>query len=155
MPAKSFHVEVGRLLMTLARTAIASGDRDSQLPLGGLSAFELAVFELPQAGSSGLDWSALPVRGWETVVRAKSGANSAMVVVRPAAAPAIADLVLIVGGEKQVLYGRLRGRLDPDLPRALAGVAERRGPEGVRGALIEATREARPSDSSGPGWRPE
>jgi len=50
-------------------------------------------------------------------------------------------LVLLGAGESTAIYVRLRGALNPELPRALGAAFQERGPEGLRDELVgEVTR---------------
>jgi hypothetical protein len=121
-PQKAFEINLGPVTMALARQVLAGSTRsDGTLPLAGLTSFELAVYGAPAAAQSGarpLDFSAMPVRGWEPTLRMRDGLRSGMVLVR-ADGEHIGDLVMLAGGDKNVIFARLRGTLSRDLPAAI------------------------------------
>ena len=120
---------------TKIQTALAGGG--SALPLAGLTGFDLALYEVPLPRGQGapLDFTRMPIRGWDPVVRTRGPGRSAVVLVREGRAT-IDDLVLLGAGESAAIYARLRGTLSPDLPRALGSAFESRGPEGLRDELV-------------------
>ena len=138
-PQKAFELNLGRVTMALARQVLAGSTTSSEdtLPLAGLASFELAVYGLPEAALSGarpLDFTAMPVRGWEPTVRVRNGARSGVVLVR-AAGENIGDLVLLAAGEKNALYARLRGTLSRELPAALGEAVKTGGTDAVQHEL--------------------
>ncbi len=119
-PQGMFEMNVGRMTMSLAKRVIGETG-DDELPLSGLTKFELAVYDLSpdvRSGARTLDFSAMKVRGWEPTVRYKDGGRSGMVLVRESG-DFIGDLVLLFGGDEKATYVRLRGRLPRELPAAL------------------------------------
>jgi len=119
-PQKMFEMNVGRMTMSLAKRVVGES-ADGSLPLGGLTKFELASYDLPTTVLSGertLDFTTMPIRGWEPTVRYKDGRRSGMVLVRESG-DAIGDLVLLFGGDQKATYVRLSGRLPKELPAAL------------------------------------
>ena len=134
-PQRAVVLTVGPVAMSVARQVVgAAARREGTLPLAGLTGFELAVYGVPQAALSGarpLDFSALPARGWEPSLRIRDGLRSGLVLVR-AAREHIADLVMLVGGERDVVFARLRGTLPQELPAAIG--------EAVRGGDTETLR---------------
>jgi hypothetical protein len=126
-PQKMFEMSVGRMTMSLARRVVGEPS-GGQLPLAGLTKFELAVYDLPAdvlSGARNLDFTLMPIRGWEPTMRYKDGPRSGMVLVRQSG-ESIGDLVLLFGGDEKATYVRLRGELPPELPAAL-GEAVRSG----------------------------
>lgn len=126
-PQKMFEMNVGRMTMSLAKRMIGPTSGDS-LPLGGLSKFELAVYDLPPdvlSGARTLDFTLMPIRGWEPTVRYKDGPKSGMVLVRESG-ESIGDLVVLFVGDEKATYVRLRGQLPKELPEAI-GEAVRSG----------------------------
>lgn len=136
-PAREFEFTLGYLTTALLKTAIGPGS-DGRLPLSGLAALELAVYGLPAGDRApGLDFSLMTPWGWENVVRYKEGPNSALVMIR-GGGDTIRDLALVVAGEQEVFYGRLRGHLPATLPEAIRASVAASGTEGVKRQLLEA-----------------
>jgi hypothetical protein len=130
-PQHVFEIQLGRVTMRMIQTALGAGGASS-LPLAGLTGFDLAFYDVP---APGLDFTRMPIRGWDPVVRTRGPGRSAVVLVREGR-PTIDDLVLLGAGESTAIYARLRGTLNPDLPRALGNAFENRGPEGLRDELV-------------------
>ncbi len=138
-PQKAFELNLGRVTMALARQVLAGSapPTDGSLPLSGLTSFELAVYGLPPAAISGarpLDFTAMPVRGWEPTVRFMDRGRSGVVLVR-ASGDHVGDVVLLTAGEKSALYARLRGTLSRELPAALGEAVRSGGTEAVQRQL--------------------
>jgi len=141
-PATEFELTMGRLTTALLKRSL--GPRpDGSLPLEGLTGFELAVYGLPPgAATERLDFSEMTPFGWENVVRYKQGGRSALVMIR-GGKDSIRDLALVVAGGREVVYGRLRGRLPATLPEAIRDSVARRGPTPVKEQLLDLTGEPR------------
>lgn len=135
-PPRVFEVSLGRQTMALARRVIGPAE-DGSLPLRGLDRFELAVYEMPAAASP-VDFTRMPVRGWEPTVRLTTPGRSTVVLVR-FSGDAIGDLVLVASDEDQALYARLAGRLPPELPEALGDALADRGTDAVKRELMSLT----------------
>lgn len=138
-PQRAFEFTLGPTTMSLARAVLGgTAAEGGGLPLAGLDALELAVYDAPPAApeGAGLDFTRMPVTGWEPVVKTRDGGRSALVLVRGERDDAIGDLVLVASGERQVLYARLRGQLSRRLPEALAEAVKSGGTEGVKDALM-------------------
>jgi hypothetical protein len=136
-PQSVFELNLGQVTMALARHLLAGEASDGELPLAGLERFELAMYGLPAGvldGSRRLDFTAMPVRGWEPTLRVAKEGRSGVVLVR-ASGEAIGDLVLLAAGEKNALYARLRGTLSRELPAALGEALESGGTEAVQREL--------------------
>lgn len=131
-PEGVVELTLGRPTLSLIRNAIGS-QGDGTLPLNGLRAFELAVYEMPN--SERFDVTQMMVRGWEPVVRTKKRDSSAMVLIQ-SSDMAIHDLVVLAAGERSVVYGRLKGSLNPKLPEALGRSFDVEGPEALKDALL-------------------
>jgi hypothetical protein len=137
-PQRAFEFTLGPTTMSLARAVLGGSTADAPgLPLAGLEALELAVYEAPPG--AGVDFTRMRFTRWEPVVKSRDGARSALVLVRGERADSIGDLVLVAGGERQVLYARLEGRLSPRLPEALAEAVRTGGTEGVKDELMSLT----------------
>ena len=97
----------------------------------------LAFYDVPSPSTQGapLDFTKMPIRGWDPVVRTRQPGRSAVVLVREGRAT-VDDLVLLGAGESTAIYARLRGTLNPDLPRALGDAFQERGPDGLRDELV-------------------
>ncbi len=134
-PQYVFEIQLGRVTMRMIRTALAGGG--SSLPLAGLSEFDLAFYDVPSPSAQGapLDFTKMAIRGWEPVVRTRQPGRSALVLVREGRAT-VDDLVVLGAAESGAIYARLRGTLNPELPRALGDVFQSRGPEGLRDELV-------------------
>jgi hypothetical protein len=134
-PKYVFEIQLGRMTMRLIRTALAGGG--SELPLGGLTAFDLAFYDVPSPSAQGvpLDFTRMPVRGWEPLIRTRQPGRSVVVLVREGRT-ALNDLVLLGATESNAIYARLRGTLSPELPRALGDAFQSRGPDGLRDELV-------------------
>ncbi|MCU0222564.1 MAG: hypothetical protein MUF27_00520 [Acidobacteria bacterium] len=144
-PQRAFEFTLGPTTMSLARAVLGgTAAEGGGLPLAGLDALELAVYDAPPAPpeGAGLDFTRMPVTGWEPVVKTRDGARSALVLVRGERDDAIGDLVLVASGERQVLYARLRGQLSRRLPEALAEAVKSGGTEGVKDALMSLSEPA-------------
>lgn len=137
-PPGVFELSLGRPTMALAKTALGAAAPGGSLPLAGVAAFELASYEVP-GGAARIDFTRMPVRGWEPVVRFREGPRSAFILVRPEG-EAIGDLVLVAGDAGRVLYSRIQGRLSPELPEALARTVRSDGPDAVQRELLSVIR---------------
>jgi hypothetical protein len=103
------------------------------------------VYGLPGsvlAGERALDFTAMPVRGWEPTLRFAKEGRSGVVLVR-APGESIGDLVLLAAGEKNALYARLRGTLSPELPAALGEAIQTGGTDAVQRELQSLTEPQR------------
>ena len=140
-PLGVFELSLGRSTMALARAVLASASPEGPLPLGGVAAFELAVYKVPGSGGD-LDFTRMPFRGWEPVIKFREGPRSAFVLVR-ARTEVIGDLVVVAGGVERVVYARIRGHLSPDLPEALGRAVRNEGPEAIRKGLLSLTEQPR------------
>ncbi len=136
-PQKAFELDLGGPTLHVVRSVMAGDASPSDLPLAGLERLELAVYDVSGSAGAGrgVDFTRMPVHGWEKVVRTTDGARSAVVLVRRSGS-AIAELVVAAAGPRSAIYGRLEGRLDPDLPEALGEAVRATGVEGVRDALM-------------------
>jgi hypothetical protein len=141
-PQYVFEIQLGRMTMRLIRTALAGGGKT--LPLAGLTEFDLAFYDVPSPSAQGvpLDFTRMPVRGWEPLIRTRQPGRSVVVLVRESRA-ALDDLVLLGASESKAIYARLRGTLSPELPRALGDAFQNRGPEGLRDELVREITQSR------------
>jgi hypothetical protein len=139
-PETSFEFKLGGATMRLAKT-VASRATGEPVTFGGLTRIDLAVFEAP-AGKE-LDFSRIRVWGWDKVVQGREGGHNLLILVRTNG-KTLGDLVLVAQGEREVVYGRLKGRLDPRLPAALEGVLKSGGLRGLRDRLLDAGGVTRP-----------
>ena len=133
-PQGVFELSLGRPTLALAKAVLAPASPHGTLPLAGVAAFELAAYEVPVGGGE-LDFTRMPIRGWEPVVKFREGPKSAFVLVR-ARAEAIGDLVVVAGGADKVVYARIRGELSPRLPSALERTVRGEGPEAIQRELM-------------------
>ena len=134
-PRYVFEIQLGRMTMRMIRTALAGGG--TSLPLAGLTAFDLAFYDVPSPSAQGvpLDFTRMPIRGWDSVIRTRQPGRSVLVLVREGRAT-LDDLVLLGATESNAIYARLRGTLSPELPRALGDAFQSRGPDGLRDELV-------------------
>ena len=140
-PRSVFELSLGRPTMALAKAVLATSAPEGPLPLAGVEAFELATYEVPGGGGE-VDFTRMPLRGWEPVVKFREGPKSAFVLVRPAG-DAIGDLVVVAGGGKRVVYARIQGRLSPALPEALGRTVRGEGPEAIQRELMSLSGQQR------------
>jgi hypothetical protein len=139
-PSTEFELTMGRLTTALLKRALGPNP-DGSLPLQGLTAFELAVYALPpDVPTDRLDFSEMTPYGWENVVRYKEGGRSALVMTR-GGKDSIQDLALVLAGDHEVVYGRLRGRLPTTLPEAIRDTVASRGTTPVKRQLLDLTGE--------------
>jgi len=139
-PSTEFEFTMGRLTTALLKRSLGPNP-DGSLPLQGLTGLELAVYGLP-AGvqAQRLDFSEMTPFGWENVVRYKEGGRSALVMIR-GGQDSIKDLALVIAGDREVVYGRLRGRLPTTLPAAICDSVATRGTTPVKEQLLDLTGE--------------
>ncbi len=133
-PRSVFELSLGRPTMALAKAVLAGSAPEGPLPLSGIDAFEIATYDVPRGGAE-LDFTRMPVRGWEPAVAFREGPRSALVVVH-ATPEAVEDLVIVAAGENRVVYARIRGRLSPALPDALGRTVRAEGPEAIQKELM-------------------
>lgn len=139
-PQGVFELSLGRPTMALAKAVLANSAPEGPLPLSGVDAFEIATYDTP-AGAE-LDFTRMPLRGWEPLVTFREGPRSAFVIVR-GSVDAIGDLVVVAAGEQRVVYARVRGRLSPALPGAIERAVRAEGPEAVQQELMSLSGQAR------------
>lgn len=131
-PARAFELQLGRATLALTRQLVGPG-HDGELPLAGLDRLELAVYTLP-AGSGPVDFTAMPVYGWDPAVRAATAKGSTVVLVR-GSGDRLADVVLMAASSGSAIYARLRGTLSRHLPEALGAAVSSGGVAGVQHQL--------------------
>lgn len=141
-PDKAFEFTLGEMTMGLAKRLAASASDSGELPLAGLDELELAVYPVPPGKAGALDFTLMPVRGWEPVVKVKGERGSGFVLVRAESGDTIGDLVVVAAGAEKVVYGRLKGRLPKSLPAALGEAVKSGGPALVERQLLDATTSA-------------
>jgi hypothetical protein len=144
-PQTSFEFKLGGATMKLAKT-VASKATGERVNFGGLTRIELAVFEVPRGKP--LDLTRLSSWGWDTLIKTRDGQRSFTVFVRTNG-ETLGDLVLVAEGEQQVLYCRLKGKLDRNLPSVLERALRGTGLKGLKDQLLDATRE-QPSPQGAP-----
>ena len=135
-PSSSFEFKLGGATMRLAK-AVVSKAAGEPIRFGGLTRVDLAVFEVPPEKE--VDFGRLRLWGWDRVIQTRKEGRSLLVLVRTDGKN-LGDLVLVAQGEGQVLYGRLKGQLDPGLPTALQRALESTGLKGLREHLLSAGR---------------
>ena len=137
-PQTSFEFSLGGATMKLAKTVVSKATGEP-IRFGGLTRVELAVFNVPQGKD--LDFTRMPVRGWDTLIKTRDQRRSLTIFVRTNG-ETLGDLVIIAEGEQQVLYGRLKGKLDRNLPSALERTLRATGLQGLKEHILDATRDA-------------
>jgi hypothetical protein len=111
----SFEFRLEGATMKLAKIA-ASRAAGEPVDFGGLTRVHLAVYELPAGRRMG--FGSMQFRGWDKLVEAQQDKFNFMMLVRTKG-DALGDLVLMVQGANQILYGRMEGTLPPNLPSTL------------------------------------
>ena len=148
-PATSFEFNLDGTTMQLARTLV-SKVAGEQVRFGGLDRIDLAVFELPSGKR--LDIDKVRHRGWDKFVQTRTESTDLLILVR-SNGETLADLVLVAQGEDQVMYGRLKGALNPGLPSALQKVAGTAGFRGLKDYMLSAAEEKKKPDEPPPAER--
>ena len=131
-PRDTFEFQLEGATMSLAKTMV-SKVAGEQVNFGGLDRIDLAVYELPSGKQ--IDFARVPCRGWDKLINTREGDKSFMVLVRTNG-ETLADMVVMAQGQKQVLYGRLKGTLSRDLPGTLQKVMSATGIEGLKDRII-------------------
>ncbi|MEN6427816.1 MAG: hypothetical protein ABFE13_20875 [Phycisphaerales bacterium] len=131
-PENSFDFKLEGTTMKLAKVA-ASRAAGEPVNLKGLSRIHLAIYELPTGGQ--LVFDRMRIRGWDRVIRTQEGKFGLLVLVRTNGAT-LGDLVVFAQGEGQLLYGRQKGNLAPDLPSTLQRVLRATGLQGLKGHFL-------------------
>lgn len=137
MPRESFEVYAGPLTMTLARHLMGNPSAPKALMGSRVTAFEIAVYEFaPKAGADApvLDFTLMPVRGWEPSLRFSTKGRSGMLLVRTSG-ESVADLVILVSDKDGAIYGRLSGTISKELTAALGKAVQSGGTDDVRHEL--------------------
>ncbi len=133
-PLAAYELNLGRFTTLMIKSALAG--EDGELPFAGLDSLQVAVYDVPAPGGPALDVTRIRVRGWEEVLRMHDQKRSGMVLIKPKD-DGVGDLVVVGAGPGQVLYARLKGTLDPQLPAELGSVLREGGPDEVRRVLSE------------------
>ncbi len=147
-PQTSFEFKLGGATMRLAK-AVVSRAAGEPINFGGLTRIDLAVFDVPPGKS--LDFTRMRVWGWDKLIQTRDADRSLLVLVRTNG-ETLGDLVLVAEGDRQVLYGRLKGTLDRNLPSALERALRATGLKGLKDHLLSAAqgdpgRPAQPAPS--------
>jgi len=123
-PRSAFELTLGRLTTYLLKSALTTEGGD--VPFAGLSELQLAVYEVPEHEGPAIDVTLFGIRGWEPTIRARDERRSIMILVRASGRlpwsdddATIGDLVVVGAGRSKVVYGRLQGTLNPELPAKL------------------------------------
>ncbi len=111
-----------------------------------MTGLELAVFDVETRSAPALDVSQIRVRGWESLARIQSGDHSGMVLVRGGSSlrramgdeSFIRELVVVGSSAERVVYARVWGRLDPNLPEKLGETLREEGGEGIQDLFTSA-----------------
>lgn len=148
-PRASFEFNLDGTTMQLART-VASKIAGEQVKFGGIDRIDLAVFELPSGKR--LDIDRVRHRGWDKFIQTRTENTDLMILVR-SNGETLADLVLVAQGEEQVMYGRLKGTLNPNLPSTLQKVVGSSGFKGLKDYMMSAAEEKKKPDEPPPAER--
>ena len=133
-PLAAFELNLGRFTTMMIKSALAP--EDGELPFAGITSLQVAVYEIPSPSGPALDVTRIAVSGWEQVLRAHDENRSGMVLIKPKG-DVVGDLVVVGAGPEKVLYARLKGALNPDLPSDLGRVLQEGGPDEVQRVLSE------------------
>ena len=136
-PEDSFEFKLEGTTMKLAKVA-ASRAAGEPVKLAGLSRIHLAIYELPSGGH--LNFDRMRIRGWDKVIQTQEGRFGLLVLVRTNGAT-LGDLVVFAQGENQLLYGRQKGNLDPDLPSTLQKVLRATGLQGLKQRFLSSAKD--------------
>lgn len=137
-PRDAFEVSAGPATMALLRRIMSDeAGPEGSLTASRVTSFELAFYELPsRPGAPPVDFTLIPVRGWEPTLRYRSPEGSGMVLVRPAG-DSVGDLVVLAADGDGAIFGRVRGTLPRELPATLAVAVREGGPEAIKRKLDE------------------
>lgn len=133
-PLAAFELDLGRFTTLMIKSALAG--EDGELPFRGLQSLQVAVYQAPNESGPAIDVTRIQVSGWNQVVRMHNPKRSGMVLIRPKG-DAVRDLVVVGAGPKKVIYARLKGTLDRELPGQLGEVLREGGPDEVQRVLSE------------------
>ena len=143
-PREAFEVYAGPVTMALARHIMGTPAANDSSPSGSrVTSFEIAVYELaPKAGPDArvLDFTLVPVRGWEPSLRFRDGDRSGMVLVKTSG-NSVADLVVLSSDSDGAIYGRLTGTLSKELAGALGKAIQSGGTDAIRRELESLSNE--------------
>jgi hypothetical protein len=131
-PRNSFEFQLEEATMNLAKTVV-SKVAGEPVNFGGLTRIDVAVYKLPPGRR--LDFDRISHRGWDKLISTHEEKSNIMILVRTNG-DRLADLVVMAQGEEQVLYGRLKGNLSPDLPSTLQSVLQATGLKGLKEHLL-------------------
>lgn len=127
----SFEFKLDGVTMKLLK-AVASTATDEKVDLSGIKRIDLALYTLPFGKK--VDFKKIGRHGWDTLVDKKSKNGDLMVLVRTNGKN-FADMVVMAQGDQKVLYGRLKGDFNKNLPQSLEKVLDEKGIEGLKDKL--------------------
>jgi len=136
-PWTTFEFNLDESTMQFAKT-VASKFAGEEVRFGGLDRIDLAVFKLPEERR--LDLEKVNRRGWSKFIGTQTENSDLMILVRTNG-ETLSDLVVIAQGSEQLLYGRLKGRLNPGLPSTMENVLRSGGFQGLKDYLLSAAGE--------------
>lgn len=136
-PQDSFEFKLEGAMMKFAKTA-ASRAAGEPVNLRWLSRLHLAIYDLP-AGRR-VDFADMRFTGWDRLLQTQEGGFGLLVLVRPKG-DTLGDLVVFAQGEDQLLYGRQKGRLDPDLPSTIERALRATGLQGLKQQFLSSTQD--------------
>jgi hypothetical protein len=137
-PQDSFEFKLEGVTMKFAK-AVASRAAGESINLGRLSRVHLAIYDLP--GGRRVDFADMRFTGWDKLLQTREGSFGLLVLVRTKG-DSLGDLVVFAQGENQLLYGRQKGRLDPDLPSTIQSVLRTTGLQGLKQQFLSSTRDS-------------
>ena len=133
-PLAAFELNLGKFTTLMIKSALAG--ENGEVPFRGLDSLQVAVYNAPNESGPAIDVTRIQVSGWEQLVRMHDPKRSGLILVRPRSG-APRDLVVVGAGPKKVVYARLKGTLDPNLPSRLGDVLREGGPDEVQRVLSE------------------
>jgi hypothetical protein len=131
-PGDAFEFNMGEATMKLAKSVVSSVAGES-VNFGGIDRIDVAVYELPQGRH--LDFNTIGCRGWEKLINTQGDKSALMILVR-SNGDSLRDVVVVAQGEEQLLYGHLKGTLNPGLPSDLQGVLDKKGLQGLKDKIL-------------------
>jgi hypothetical protein len=137
-PQDSFEFKLEGATMKFAKVA-ASRISGEPVNFGWLSLIHLAIFDLPAGRRVSFD--DMRFTGWDKPLQTQEGSFGLLVLVRTQG-DALADLVVFAQGENQLLYGRQKGRLDPELPSTIQRVLRATGLQGLKEQFLSSAQSS-------------
>lgn len=136
-PQDSFEFKLEGATMTFAKAA-AARVAGEPVDLGAISKLHLAVYALP---GKRIDFTDMQFTGWDKLIQTQLGGFGLMILVRTSGTT-LNDLVVFAQGQDQLLYGRQKGRLSPDLPTTIQNVLQTTGLQGLKEHFLSSTQDS-------------